>query len=215
MTRDLTTSTQTALQQRVVRPVLIGRLDIDSDPVFAWTGPGLFAPTGTGDAALDDQTYDPAEAFIDISEITEDQGIGGPVTIVAAGNDLNQDLLRQVVRDKRAWRGKPAYLWMGLLDADEKTVIANPFRVKSGIIASMSVTRSPSTASVSVTIDEDLGRARSAPFRLQDHRRLYADDTATAFMAKLANKPKGLESFDVRPPTNFGGYPFSFGGFRF
>lgn len=196
--RDLTAGMQTAVQAGVIRPVLIGRLDILSDPVVAWTGPGIFAPTGTGDVALDGQTFQPLAPFLEMSPITEDMGIGGPVTLSLTGHDLDQEALRQVVRDKRQWRGRKAWLWLGLLDADEKTVIASPTRVKTGVMTSMVTVRDKDTAEVRVTIDRDLGNARSAPYRWLDHGRLFPTDTFSAFDIKLANKPAGLEASDVR-----------------
>lgn len=114
--RDITTGMSNALQHRVVRPVLIGRLDIATDPITGWLGPGVFAPTGTGDDALDGQSFDPMGPFVGMDDIQEDQGIGGPVTLSLAGHDLDEALLRQIVRDKRTWRGRDAWLWLGLLE---------------------------------------------------------------------------------------------------
>lgn len=199
----VTAAMTTALQEPIVRPVLIIRLDIVTDPIIAWTGPGIFAPTDTGDAALDGQTFSPVAPFMDMSTINENQGIGGPVTLVATGHDLDEEILKQVVRDKRAWRGKKAWLWLGLLNSDENTVVDDPVRIKTGVIVQMLVDRKKDSASVSVVIDVDLGNAVSAPFRWIDHPRLFSSDTFSTFVVKLANKPQGLERSDVvtiRPP---------------
>lgn len=201
MTRNLNSAVGTALASSPYRPVLIGRLDIEDDPVYAWTGPGIFAPTGTSDPALNDNSYDPAEAFIDITPVEEDMGNGGPLTITMSGTNLNDDLLRQVVRDKRAWRLKPAYLWVGILDTDMHSVIGEPFRMKTGIMAAMKVVRDADQAIVRVTVDEDLGRAQSAPYLLRDHSRVWASDTYSTYLGNLANKPGGLESSDIRTPV--------------
>lgn len=195
--RDLTTAMSTGLQARVVRPVLIGRLDIASDPVTAWLGPGIFAPTGTGDTALDGQTFDPLGPFVGMDDIKEDQGIGGPVSLVLTGEDLDMDLLRQVVRDKREWRGRKAWLWLGLLDEDQHSVIADPVRIKTGVMTKMEVQRNKNAATVTVTIDEDLGNARSAPFRWVDLPRLHSSDDFSAFVTTLSNKQRPLTSTDV------------------
>lgn len=203
--RDLTAGMQTAVQAGVIRPVLIGRLDIATDPVVAWTGPGIFAPVGTGDAALDGQTFQPLAPFLEMSPISEDQGIGGPVTLSLTGHDLDEEALRQVVRDKRQWRGRKAWLWLGLLNADEKSVIAAPVRIKTGVIVGMTTLRNKETAEVRVTIDEDLGNARSAPYRWIDHSRLYPTDTFSAYIIKLANKPAGLESGGLPASGGAGG----------
>lgn len=199
MARDLHTNTVTALSGNVIRQVLIVRLDIASDPLTAWTGPGVFAPTGTGDAALDGQIFALAAPVVDLSNITEDRGIGGPVTLTVSGHALDEDLLRQVVRDKRQWRGRDAWLWMGLLTADQKSVISNPFRIKTGVITSITTVRQAGESVVTVTIDKDLGNAQSAPFRIQDHPRFYPADTFGTFMVQLANKPEGFTATDLNP----------------
>lgn len=190
--RDLTSAMTTGLTDRVIRPVLIGRLDIQTDPVAAWTGPGIFAPSGTGDTELDGYTFDGIEGFIDISNIKEDQGIGGPVTLTATAHDLDDNLLRQLVRDKRTWRGQNAFLWLGLLD-ETANVISNPTRIKTGVMTSMEIQRRPDDSSVVVTIDQDLGNASSPPFLILDHPRIWSGDTFATFMTKLANKPQGFD----------------------
>lgn len=199
MSRSLNAQTATALQERIVRPVLIGRLDILDDPVYSWTGPGLFAPTGSGDTALDGNTYDPSEAFIEISAIKEDQGIGSPVTISAKAHLRDEPLLRQVVRDRRQWRGRPAYLWLGLLDENENAVVPYPTRIKTGVMTNMLIRREPEIAQIEIVIDTDLGNARSADFRWVDHSRYHPDDTWSSYILKLANRPLGAERGDVGP----------------
>jgi hypothetical protein len=203
MSRELTPTMEGALAERSVRPVLIGRLDIVSDPVYAWTGPGIFAPTGSGDAALDGIIFDPADSFVNISTVSEDQGIGGPVTITATANADDEPLLRQVVRDRRQWRGQPAYLWLGLLNSDESAVLNHPTRIKTGVITNMIVTREANSVGIDVVIDADLGNSQSAPFRITDHRRFYPDDDFTRFMINLGNRPRPPE----RGSTGGGGGP--------
>jgi hypothetical protein len=212
MSRALSAPMQTAVAAAVIRPCLVARLDIAGDPVTAWTGPGNFAPTGTGDTSLDGQTFVPTDSLIDLSSIMENQGIGGPVTITMAGASLNLDMLKQVIRDKRVWQGRNTWLWLALLSADESTVVANPTRIKTGVISSIVINRVGLATTVSVTIDKDLGRSRGAPFRWTDHPRIYSADTFSTYVKMLANKPAGLDASDIRPPMRFpfmGGY----GGF--
>ncbi len=190
--RDLTAGMVTSLEASVIRPVLLGRFDIVTDPLIAWTGPGTFAPSASGDDALDGQVFVNLAPFLELSNITEDQGIGGPANITISGHDLDEDLLQQIVKDKRQWRGRSAWLWMGLLNTDEATVVADPARIKTGVMTQMVVTRDQRTASVTVTIDKDLGRANSAPFRWLDHARLFPADTWSSFIVDLINKPGGF-----------------------
>lgn len=206
MGRNITSAMQAGLEARAVRPVLITRLDIVGDPIHAWTGPGLFAPVGTGDPALDGILFSPSDALAGVSEVTEDQSMGGPITLTATAHSEDEPLLRQVVRDRRQWRGQPAYLWMGLLDEDEATVLASPVRIKTGVITNMAITRSDSAASVSVIVDTDLGNARSAPFRWIDHPNIYDADTFSTFVIRLANRPRGFD----KESTRVAGMPIDF-----
>src|SRR5690625_978048 len=116
--RDMTPEMQAGLESPVIRPVVIAHLDILGDPISMWTGAGNFAPTGSPDEILNGKVYVPDRSFVDMSTVSEDDGIGGPLTIVLKGNDLNQDVLRQVVRDRRRWRGRDAYVWLGLLNEE-------------------------------------------------------------------------------------------------
>lgn len=190
--RDITAGMKTGLEADTIRPVLIGRFDVLTDPLTAWTGYGTFAPSGTGDASLDGQIFVNMAPYIEMTDIVEDQEIGGPVQMTVSGHDLDEALLRQIVRDKRQWRGRSAWLWLGLLNADEATVIADPMRIKTGVMTQMQVVRQKDDAKVVVTIDKDLGRARSAPWRWIDHPRLFPADTWSTFIVALSNKPEGI-----------------------
>jgi len=196
--RGLTGAMVTALDSGTIRPTLVGRFDIVTDPLTAWTGPGTFAPASTGDGALDGQVFVNFAPFLELSDIVEDQGIGGPTTITISGHDLDEDLLKQIVRDKRQWRGRKAWLWMGLMNADEATVVSNPARIKTGVMTQMTVARDAEKASVTVTVDKDLGRARSAPFRWIDHIRLFPADTWSTFIIDLVNQPGGFTQTPIQ-----------------
>lgn len=196
--RDITAGAQSALQDRVVRPVLIVRLDILNDPFRAWTGPGTFAPTGSSDSALNDQTFQSVDVPTEVSDITEDQGTGEPLRLSASAHSAAAPLLRQIVRDKRMWRGRKAWAWLGLLEENQLSVVDDPIRIKTGFMTSMLLTRNDETVDIQVTIDLDMSNANAPPFRILDHSRTYPSDTFSAFMIKLANKPEGLGLSDVR-----------------
>jgi len=191
---NVTANMASALSGNIIRPCLVAYLDIDTDPVSAWTGPGIFAPTGTADSVLNNKTFQPLAPVVSMSPIVEDQAMGGAVTLTLTGHDLDSEALSQVVKNKYAWRGKDAYLWLALLDTDEGSVIDDPVRIKTGLMVQMAVMRRAESAVVRCTIDVDLGNARAAPYRYQDHSRLHAGDTFGAYMVALANKPGGFEA---------------------
>lgn len=190
---DITQDMKDASEKRFFQPVVIAYLDIQGDPIAMWTGNGDFMPSGTGDNVLNGKTFLRSESFADISEIQTDQGIGGPVTVSLKANDLDESALRQVVRDKRLWLGRKAYVWLGLYDEDAKQVLSDPIRMKSGILASAEVTRNDSSTALNFTIDSDLQNARGAEFLLISHPNAAPGDTFTSFMLELSNKPNGFQ----------------------
>lgn len=193
MTREMTPAMSTALQAPVLRPVLIGYLDILSDPISMWTGAGFFQPSGSPDEILNGKTFFPDQSFADVSDIKEDQGIGGPVSIILKANNLDEDAMRQFVRDKRQWRGRNAYLWMGLFNEAMNAVLEYPVRIKTGIMTRVVINRTDTEVALELTVDVDLQNAKASPFRWTDHPRIFEDDTFSSFVGKLANKPSGLE----------------------
>ena len=197
MSRDLTSEMLGAIEAPVIRPVLIAYLDIASDPIAMWTGAGTFQPTGSPDLILNGKSFLPNSAFADMSEIKEDEGIGGPITILLAGDSLDEAALRQIVRDRRQWRGRKAYFWLGLLNENLNAVYEYPVRIKTGIMTRVEVRRGTDDVSIELVVDEDLGNAKTAAFRITDHARIHAGDTFSSFVTELANKPNGLE----RPRT--------------
>lgn len=212
---------QTALEARVLRPVFIGFLDFENDPVRVWTGPGFFAPSGTGDALLDGEQFDHVGGLVNISDAVEDQGSGSPMTVTAAAADLDEPLLLQIVRDQRAWHMRKAVIWLGLLDEDEVTVIASPVRLKAGVIKELNVpaaSGAQNSGLVTLTIDADFGDATGKALKVADHSTIWdGADTFGNYVQQLANRPAGLQgAHDVAQGTSSGvSIPDGFGRIQF
>lgn len=192
---------QEAVEQKVFRPVVIAYLDILGDPIAMWTGNGDFAPSGGSDPVLNDKVFYRSESFANISEIQNDESIGAPVVISLKANDLEESALRQVIRDKRKWLGRKAYVWLGIYDEDGTTVIGEPVRIKTGILAEAQINRSFGDVSLEFSIDSDLQNAKSATLRYVEHQKLFTDDKFSSYMIELGNKPSGF----IRNGTSGGG----------
>lgn len=80
----------------------------------------------------------------------------------------------------------------------KKTVVADPTRMKTGVMTSMEVRRESDQSIVVVTIDVDLRNAGSASFRILDHPRLVPSDEFSTFMIKLSNKGARFTDRDIR-----------------
>ena len=189
---DLTDDMQNAVEQKTFRPVVIAYLDILGDPIAMWTGNGDFAPSGGSDPVLNGKVYYRSESFASVSEIQQDEGIGAPVIVTLKANDLDESALRQVIRDKRRWLGRKAYIWLGVYDEDGKTVLSEPTRIKTGILAEAQISRSTGDVSLQFSIDSDLQNAKSAPLRYVEHQKIFEGDLFSSFIIELANKPSGF-----------------------
>lgn len=172
----------------VVHPVFVGWLDFKTDPVRGWTGPGAFAPTGTGDSDLDGETFLHAEGPISIGDFTEDSGLGQPLPITfSAGEMDDEEAFLQLVVDERLFMGRTAKIWLFFMQDDESDVEADFDVLFSGVMVKAQTSRQPGEpALVTIECDQDLGRASHAPVRWIDHQIFYSSDTWSTFINDLA-----------------------------
>jgi hypothetical protein len=191
------------LAAATVRPVVVGWLDFADDPQRGWDGPGTLMPTGTGDDDLDGETFLSAAGAIEISDIKQDQGIGGPVTITfAAGEMEDESIVTQLIVDRRAYLGRRAKFWRMFLNAGESAVLPEYDVLFNGVmVAANTDRRTGAAATIAVTCDQDLQKARTAPLRLIEHQVFYAGDTASSFINDLARGPVAGASFTPNAPS--------------
>ena len=191
---SMTAAMSAASSADVIHPVLIVRMDIEDDPVTVWTGHGLFAPTGTGDAALDSQVFSAVAGIGEISDFVSKEGMADPVTATLFGVDIDDPLLRQIIRDGRKWRGKPCWIWMGFYDLSDpdRPIVAYPRRMKYGVLTKIEVQRGKDIGAVIATIDEDEDAAYTEIHRYDSQRDFFSADEAADYMHLLANSPKGI-----------------------
>jgi hypothetical protein len=83
-------------------------------------------------------------------------------------------------------------VWLGIYDEDGKTVLSEPTRIKTGILAEAQIIRSTGEAALQFSIDSDLQNARSAALRYVEHQNIFEGDTFSSYMVDLANKPGGF-----------------------
>ncbi len=182
---------ETVLTASVVRPVHVGFLDIDTDPIRGWTGPGTFAPSSTGDTDLDGETFLSAEGAVEISNFQEDQGIGASLSVTFAAGDMEDEVLfQELVVDQRLFQGRKAKFWLFFLTPDESGVLADFELLFNGIMVSAATARqSGSPSTITIICDQDTQKAKVAPTRWIDHTRYYPADTFSTFMVALTRSP--------------------------
>jgi hypothetical protein len=201
------------LAAAIVRPALVGFLDFASDPVRGWTGPGTFAPSGTGDPDLDGDTFTSTGGALHITAFAQDQGLGGPVTVTfAAGEMDDEEIVQQIVADRRAYLGRRARFWLFFLNEAESAALPEFDSLFTGVMVHAETNRQPGQpATIAVTCDQDTQKAYNAPVRWADHQRFYPDDTASTFINDLVRgtiagagdvaprRPRLLPSADPSP----------------
>lgn len=189
-------SLEDVLSAHIVRPVYVGFLDILSDPVRAWTGPGSFLPVGTGDTDLDGQTFLHAGSVISITPFHDNQDIGSPVTVsMPAGDMEDEEIFQQLIVDKRTWLNRRAKFWEFYLAADHAGVLTDYMTLFDGVMTQAKTLRSPGEPSlISITCDVDTQKAFMAPTRYVDHSVLESGDTFSTYMLQLSRGPLSLPS---------------------
>ncbi len=198
-----------ALDGPTLNMAYILRLDIETDPVFAWTGMGdlTFAPGATGDSALDGQTFAGITHLVaDIGATQDQRGGTNGLEISLPGVDLTDEAMRQVVFDRRKWQFKPGWLWLVFLD-DNGAVIGKPVRLRSGKMDMMVVSESDDgTGIIKCTVESQQAYA-SEPLasRYSEQANVDPADTSQKYVWQLANMSPIIGQNNMLPGGSIAG----------
>lgn len=144
MTRPLHPATAAAFNKAVLPMATIIKLNIEGDPLYAWTGLGNISfPAGsTGDAELELSngvpiTYIGTGDILEIGTVTDSIGGSDALEITLPGVNVQDPILRQIIYNRNRWQFKRAIVWMVVLDEVTNAVVGLPFRIKTGRIDAM------------------------------------------------------------------------------
>lgn len=205
MARSLTSEMQSEVVKSLIRPAWIVRLDIDTDPVYAWTGRGPFSPTGTGDAALDGNTFLGLGNIGSVSSIKDTNKGSDAVTLTLAGVDPESEALQQIVTDHRLWQYRQGWIWVGLID-EEHEVVINPTRVKTGRIDQLKIDGDGEEGNVTVSLESHQTYV-SEPLnsRYSEQADIDPNDTSQKAIHRLANMTPNLRQKNGADDTGLRG----------
>lgn len=190
------------LEAQEVRPVFAGWLDFKDDPAFGWTGPGVLAPSGTGDPILDGNLFSSAEGAVSITDFVENMGNGRPLTLTFSAPDTDTEIIRQIVRDRRVWQLRRAKIWLFFLMDDQASVHPEFAQLFSGVIVQANTNRRPDEpATIVLDLDTDLRAADGPEARLLDHARFHDADKFSTSILPLAQGPITSASGSSSTPT--------------
>lgn len=216
MSRPLDANTSSHLGDQSLNVVYILRMDIPIDPVTVWSawGQKTFTAGQTGDAALDGQTFDGVTHMIgEISAAQDEVGGSQSLELTMPGVDINSDLLRQVVRDKRQWQFRQAWLWMAFVDGN-LNILGKPFRLKTGRMDQMVLSEDQSgVGSVKAVVEGQQAYASEAlNTRYSETKDLDPADISNDFAAALANMVPTIGQKHSGSTTGGEGAASRFGG---
>jgi len=177
-----------------LRPVWIIRLDIDTDPVYAWTGRGdlTIGASETTDDALNGNTYIGLCNIGTISPIKDTEKGSAAVKLSLPGVDLTQTALLEVLVNSRAWQYRQAWIWFGVLNTDLNLVI-KPIRVKTGRMDQLSITGGAGDGAVNVVVESHQAyTSRASKTRFSQQKEIDPTDTSQDYIHDLANKQPGI-----------------------
>lgn len=219
MSRIIDAATADALDAPTINLVFIVSLDIQDDPILAWTGLGdlSFGASETGDAALDGKTFfGLTHTVAEIGTVADGKGGSAAVDLTLPGVDLTDDALRQVVYDTARWQFRTARLWFALLD-DDGVVIGKPVRMKTGRMDQMPVSEDEEGMGTVVCRIESQQAYAGGPLatRYSEQDEIDPTDTSQKHVWALANMTAALGEANNIPGAGGASYiggPYYGGG---
>ncbi len=200
MTRGLTAGMETQSQAAQNIPVWIIRLDIETDPVYWWTGAGDYSPVGTGDAALDGNTFTGLGNIEEITPIEDSSKGSSAVRLVLPGVNLTDTALQEIILDSRKWQRRSAWIWLGYLDTD-LGVIDFPTRLKTGRMDQIIISSNGPEGTVTVIVESHQANISQAQDTRQiDQKALDPTDTSQDFIFDLVDRKAGTAKPKKIPP---------------
>lgn len=215
MTRPLEPATKAALDKPVLPMAAIVYLDVEGDPLFAWSGIGdlTFAAAETGDPSLDGKTFKGTGTIIEVSAASDGVGGSDALEIAMPGVDPYEPMMRQLVTDRRRWQFRRAVVWLMALDPDTDAIAGKPFRIKTGRMDKMPFAENDKSGTIKVSIEgqQAYGNTPLAT-RYSEQRDINPNDTSQTWVHSLANMTASIGQASAQPGYSGGSGGYSGGG---
>jgi hypothetical protein len=218
MSRPLDPATKTATSQPVLPLAMIVYLDIETDPLFAWTGIGdlTFGASETGDPSLDGKTFKGLGTVAEISDVSDGVGGSDALEIALPGVDPFEPMMRQLITDRRRWQFRRAIVWMLTLDPDTDAIVGKPFRVKTGRIDRMPYAEARNGGVIKCRIEGQQAYGNEPlNTRYSEQFDINPNDKSQQWTHSLANMSPEIGKVSTGIGKSGGGGSGSSGGFTF
>lgn len=181
-----------ALSEEIIKPVFLGFIDFDNEPMRVNTSGANIAFSGTGDPDLDGFTFDGITgSAVDISPVANKDGGTESITVTLSGLPvLDQDMLDEI-NDPVNWRGKEMRMWR---------IIRNAANVQQGGVqhyytgnmTNLNIAASPEGQTIVVTVEAYLAAYSAASNRTYlDQEKYDAGDLSARAAIAIANNASG------------------------
>jgi hypothetical protein len=202
MSRDISNAFSNAVVAAVVAPVMLMKAEFDSGDVLAWTGYGTItfggdSYLGVGDFGSVDKVEESADVRANGAVLTL-SGIPSSLVVTALTED---------------YQGRPITLYLGLLNLTSGALIDHPYATLSGRMDVMTIQEGADTATISLTVENnliELTRSKERRYTHEDQQIDYAGDLGLEYVAGLQEKPL---NWGVPNPPVAGGGATTDGGF--
>lgn len=171
----------------VIRNAWFVYLDIEGDPLFAWSGTFDVELTGQSDTLLNN-TWTGTSGLIEIGEIGDSEGGSPSVPITLSGVDPADTAFLEIIAEARLWQGRRAIIWHTYVN-DDGLLAFDPRRVKTGRMDGLRFRQDAASAVISVDI-EGFAAQSAIPLntRYAEQREVDPDDKSQDWVYDLANK---------------------------
>lgn len=189
MPRDLTATVETESESGNYSPVFFCHLDVDGDPLWAWTGQGTKTVTVASDPLLSaGQAFIGTGAVGQVSDIVQAaDGSVAEVTLTLLYVDFTDEAASDLVNAPSQWSMRAGVLWLGFIDSSG-AVLADPVRLLTGRIVHVAARDGASpTIVVKLAAKSTMDGQRSANWMLNDahQQTFYSGDKALEFVPQL------------------------------
>jgi hypothetical protein len=181
MARDLTASMISATTANVVAAALLFKAEFDSGDLCAWTG--------YGDLTFGGDTYQGVGDLGGVDNVEETMDIranGATVTLSGIPSSLLAIALAE------PYQGRPATLYLAALNLTTGALIADPYPILSGRMDVMSIEEGADTATISLTVENnliELTRSKERRYTHEDQQIDFPGDLGLEYVAGIQEKP--------------------------
>lgn len=180
MSRTITGAMAAQLALKQIAPVFFVEMDFLSGFVRMWNGLGTLSWNGQswlGGGQLMSLSQVEETREIEATTLSMSLSAVDPVMVSVAYGDFSQ--------------GRPAKIWLGLIDVASGQVVSDPVAIFQGRMDTISDEDSGESATITVSAESnlaDLRRLRARFFTDQDQQRLFSNDRSFRFIPSIQDR---------------------------